>query len=148
MAPLVYSIFNKQLSWHDPADQFTSKRITFDQLPQLFTKIHLLAPFQHSSSSLHPLRKPSRTSQPPSADLFPDDPPTLRSFKVETPGEYCLSIRQKDRRFFHFKEGHGDYIWLRAIILQKEFDDNGFRWTAGEYACQKTLSFTQHFESG
>jgi hypothetical protein len=70
------------------------------------------------------------------------DYPSIRSFTVQEQGEYAISIKQRDKRFFHFKEGHGEYIWIRALLLQKESEDIGFRWITGQYAQKKSINFS------
>lgn len=81
-----------------------------------------------------------------SSPFFEIEFPSVRKFTVSQPGEYSICVKQRDRRFFHFKEH--DYIWIRAILLQQEYEDAGYRWHSGEYARKKALNFTQFLEIG
>ena len=75
------------------------------------------------------------------------DRPYCLKIEVSQPAEYTVSVRQRDSRHFYFKEELQNYIWRRAILLQKETnDEEGYRWIDGLYSHRKALNFTHFLE--
>ena len=72
----------------------------------------------------------------------------MRTFKVDEGGEFAVCLKQRDRRFYHFREGQGDYIWVRLLLLQKEYEGAGYRWIKGEYARRKAIDLVEWLDPG
>ena len=72
---------------------------------------------------------------------------SVRTVKLSVPGTLCLSIRQKEKRFYQRSSLNYDYIWVRVILLQKEFDGD-CRWIDGRYCNSKSINFSNKLEAG
>jgi hypothetical protein len=63
----------------------------------------------------------------------------VRAFTIFKKTRVRLDIRQKENRFY-YQCGITEYLWVRCLFLQKEYD-GGFRWLGGRYASQKHMLF-------
>lgn len=65
---------------------------------------------------------------------------SVRTIKLSQSGDLAISIRQKEKRFYQFSSLNYNYIWIRCILLQKEFDGD-CRWIDAKYSNLKTINF-------
>jgi len=50
-----------------------------------------------------------------------------------------LTIRQKERRIYENSSFAYEYMWVRVILVQREFD-GGCRWIMGKYSNHKSIN--------
>ena len=48
---------------------------------------------------------------------------------------------------FYYQCGLTEYIWIRGILAQKEYD-GGLRWISGRYSNEKQIVFDEYLEPG
>ena len=72
---------------------------------------------------------------------------SLRVVKLTESGSLSISIRQKEKRFYQRSSLNYDYIWIRVILLQKEFDGD-CRWINAKYSNSKSINFFNKLEAG
>jgi hypothetical protein len=54
-------------------------------------------------------------------------------------GEWVVSVQQKESRFFWRSSLTYSYMWVRVLLVQREYD--GYRWIEGGYANSKSIRF-------
>ena len=81
-----------------------------------------------------------------SAIIHGEEKVIVKSFTLNKSSHCCVSIYQKDRRFFPEHTGYS-YNWVRAIIVEKEFN-GGYRWIDGDYSDLKSMKLENILEAG
>jgi hypothetical protein len=58
-----------------------------------------------------------------------------------------ISIRQKEKRFYQKSNLNYNYIWVRVLVFEKEFNGD-CRWIDGKYSNSKSINIIKNLDVG
>lgn len=71
---------------------------------------------------------------------------SLRRVVVRQSTDALIAVQQKDARFFSKASLKYDYMWMRVLLVQREF--GGYRWIEGSYSGGKTVVLATNLSPG
>lgn len=122
-------------------NQQTTTTVPLDQLFEYFDRIYTICPQNYTHYAVSTIGINARRQNLARFDI------SLRILKLDKPAMVSISVRQKELRFYQRSSLSYSYIWVRVILLQKEFDGD-CRWIEGKYSAKKSINFNRHLEEG